>query len=434
VLAEVGTDTELGHTGLFFGRGSGRAVARELSDGSPWAKGLWVVAVLIGLVDAYRWHQGGGVFAYDTQHVWQAAHALLHGRASWNQFVYPPGCLLFAFPLAVLPSKVAKLVVYAVQFVGIAYTFWAMTRMIRIPLGSVRIAGLAVLLALTGQLGVAAHFENFTLLLVPLAAAFFLAVDRPRPMAAAVILGVSLTVKPLLAPLLLVLLVARRWRETAVAVLIPVVLSAITMVIVVAVNADPSGFVHEVEHTFSANNGRPWNTSLSAMAGYLHAPSALAAAARALVVVVSLLACWRIWKRPQPHAGDQAVWLTAPLFAILILCFSFAWGYYALLLLPLGFVALEQDRAADWVVRVGVFLALAPPLLVYTLPGYPDSYFQDGFSGTGIFGLGILINGATVVGILVALAGTVVHSYQADRLPSHARSAQPLPVPEPRPA
>ncbi|HXZ61821.1 MAG TPA: glycosyltransferase family 87 protein [Acidimicrobiales bacterium] len=419
---EAAEGGELRDTRLFFGRGSGRAVALELRNGSSWAKGLWFVAVLIGLLDAYRWHGGAGVFAYDAQHVWEAAHAILHGRASWNQFVYPPGCLLFAFPLAALPFKVAKLVVYAVGFLGVAYTFWALTRMIRIPLGSVRIAWSAVLLALSGQLGVAAHFENFTLLLVPLAAAFFLAVDRERPMAAGVILGVSLTVKPLLVPLLLVLLLARRWSATAVAVLIPVVLSALTMVIVVVVNADPSGFLHEVEHTFSANSGRPWNTSLSAMAGYLHAPDALADVVRTLMVGVSLFTCWRIWKRPVGRAGEQAVWLTAPLFSILILCFSFAWGYYALLLLPLGFVSLRQDRTADWIVRVGVFLALAPPLLVYTLPGYPDLYFQDGFSGNGILGLGVLINGATVVGVLVALAATVVHSYQGDRLPSHAAS------------
>ena len=106
-------------------------------------------------------------------------------------------------------------------------------------------------------------------------------------------------------------------------------------------------------------------------------------------------------------AGDQAVWLTAPLFVILILCFSFAWAYYGLLLLPLAFVSLRQDRAADWLVRVGVFLALAPPLLVYTLPGYPDIYYQNGYLATGIFGLGTLINGASVVGLLVVLAGTL---------------------------
>ena len=65
-------------------------------------------------------------------------------------------------------------------------------------------------------------------------------------MAAAVILGISLTVKPLLAPLLLPLLLARRWRETAVAVLIPAALSALTLLIVVGVGADPSKFWNEV--------------------------------------------------------------------------------------------------------------------------------------------------------------------------------------------
>lgn len=395
------------------GRGSGGVIRRELSEASPWAKGIWAATLVIGLVDAYRWHYGG-LFGYDFVPIWQAAHALMHGHTAWSRFVYPPGCLLVALPLAVLPFRMSEVIVYAVQIAGIAYLFWAMTRLIRVPLGSVRVAWFALFLAAAGQLGIAAHYENFTLLLVPLAAAFFLAVDRERPMAAAIVLGISLTIKPLLVPLLIVLVVARRWRETAVAVIIPVVLSAITIVMVIAMNANPSGFFHEVAHTFSADYAKPWNISLSAMAGYLHVPGGIAAVVRALVIVASLFACWRIWKNPGRRAGEQAVWLTAPLFAILILCFSFAWAYYGLLLLPLGFVALRKDGVADWVVRAGVFLALAPPLLVYTLPGYPGSYYPA--NGNGIFGLGILINGASAIGVLVVLAGTLVHASRVDRV------------------
>jgi arabinofuranan 3-O-arabinosyltransferase len=400
--------SETSDVAILPGAGSEREILRQFTDASGLAKALWAGAVVVGLVDAYRWHHGAG-FAYDSQHVWQAAHAILHGTSSWNQFVYPPGCLLIAFPLAALPFHVTELILYAVQIVGIAYVFWAMSRLIRIPLGSVRIATAALLLAVTGQLGIAAHYENFTLLLIPLAAAFYLAIDRDRPMAAAVVLGISLTLKPLLVPLLLVLLLARRFRETAVAVLIPVALSAVTMVIVAAVNANASGFIHEVGHTFSSNSGRPWNMSLSAMGGYLHVPNGLTILVRILVIAVSLFACWRIWKRPCKDPGEQAMWLTAPLFVILILCFSFAWGYYALLLVPLGFVSLTRDRIADWAVRIGVFLALAPPILVYTIPGYPNRYYHE--VGNGIFGLGIVLNGATVAGVLIALAGMLLHTY-----------------------
>jgi len=416
-------------TALFPGPRSGSGLWREFVDASPWAKGLWAIAVLVGLVDAVRWHHGVG-FAYDSLPVWQSAHAILHGGASWDRFVYLPGCLLVAFPLAVLPFQVTEFILYALQIVGIAYVFWAMTRMINIPLGSVRIAWAALLLALTGQLGIVAHYENFTLLIIPFAAAFFLAIERDRPMAAAVVLGISLTVKPLLAPLLLVLLLSRKWRETAVAVLIPVVLSAITLLLVVAVNADPSRFVHEVTNTFSADTGRPWNISLGAMAGYLHVSNALGDVARAIVVVVSLFACWRVWKAPRSDAGEQAVWLTAPLFVILILCFSFAWGYYCLLLVPLGFVALKRDRAADWVVRVGVFLALAPPLLVYTIPGYPNSYYNE--VTNKIHHAGILLNGVSVVGVLLALLGTLMHAYWIDDAAPHAPAD--VPASEPRTA
>jgi arabinofuranan 3-O-arabinosyltransferase len=415
-IEKTGLDAEHGGAQplLAFGSDSGLSGTQRRSQ---WALVLWPVAAVIGLVDAWRWHKGVA-FGYDTQHVWQAAHAVLHGGSSWNQFVYPPGCLLFAFPLAALPFRVTKVIIYLLQIVSIAYLFWAMTRFIRLPLTCARVAWFAVLLALTGQLGIAAHYENFTLLLIPLAAGFFLALDRDRPLAAAVVLGISLTIKPLLAPLVLVLLLRRRWRETGVAVLIPVVLSVIALVVVVAVHADFSGFVHEVEHTFSTNASRPWNTSLSAMAKYLHLPSGLGLLARIAVVVVSLFACWRIWAQTQLRTAEQTVWFSAPLFVILILCFSFAWGYYSLLLLPLGFVALLRDRPADWVVRLGVFLALAPPILVYTIPGYPSRYYAP--NNFTIFHLGILLNGVSVFGVLLTLVGIVLHTYDDDEVTAHA--------------
>jgi len=412
VSAKVEAENEPAGGARLIGPRTVSTIIREVSEGSPWTKCLWALAIVIGIVDAYRWHHGAG-FGFDTQHVWQAGHAILHGGSSWNQFVYPPGCLLLTFPLAALPFKGTEVIIYALQLLGIAYTFWAMTRLTKVSLGSARVAWLAVLLTLTGQLGIAAHYENFTLLLVPLAAAFFLAIGRDRPMAAAVILGLSLTIKPLLIPLLLVLLLARRFRETAVAVLIPVGLSAIAVVIIAALNANLSGFVHEVGHTFSGNSSIPWNMTLSAMGKHLHVPVGLSILARVLVVAVSLFANFRIWQRPRRDAGEQAVWLTAPLFVIIILCFSFAWAYYALLLVPLGFISLKQDRVADWIIRAGVFLALAPPILVYTIPGYPGRYYHA--TGNGIFHLGILLNGATVVGVLLTLIGLVLHASQGEQ-------------------
>ena len=168
--------------------------------------------------------------------------------------------------------------------------------------------------------------------------------------------------------------------------------------------------MREVRDTFSADNGRPWNISLSAMASYLHASSAVGDLARVLVVVAALVITWKIWSRPQSEPGTHAIWLTAPLFVILILCFSFAWGYYTLLLLPLGFAALTDDRLSSWVTRIGVVLAIIPPILVYTVPGYPERYYNETIDT--IFHLGIVLNGASVVGVLLALAGTALYAWQ----------------------
>jgi hypothetical protein len=78
----------------------------------------------------------------------------------------------------------------------------------------------------------------------------------------------------------------------------------------------------------------------------------------------------------------------------LFLCFTFAWAYYALLLLPLVIVTLPSDRWGTWLVRGGLGMALALPVLVDTVSPYPGPHAQDGVAA---------------LGLIVVLVGTVVH-------------------------
>lgn len=65
-------------------------------------------------------------------------------------------------------------------------------------------------------------------------------------------------------------------------------------------------------------------------------------------------------------------------------------------------------------VRLGIFLALAPPILVYTIPGYPSRYYAP--NNFTIFHLGILLNGVSVFGVVVTLVGIVLYAYDDDQV------------------
>jgi arabinofuranan 3-O-arabinosyltransferase len=367
----------------------------ELRQASLGAKVLWVVAAVVGVVDAYAYLRRG-IFGLDFEPAWAAAQAILHGHTHWNAFVYLPGCLVFVFPVAVLPLRDARLIMFALQAVGLAYSFWAMTRMVKLSIGSARVAGLALAVALAGQVGVAANYENLTLLLLPFAVAFFVAVDRERFLVAAVVVGISITIKPLLIMLLVVLLVRRLWRETVVALVIPVVLTAV----VFALTRRPAQFVHEVANTFAShNNVSPVNISLRGVLTYAHTPGLVEIAIRLVVALVSLGVALLVYRRPVESPGVQAIWLTTPLTVGLFLCFSFSWAYYAVLLLPLVFVVLQTREQASWLVLPGVAAALLFPVLVDTLPNYPSTYVSDWIAS---------------VGLLLVLGGVLLHARDTD--------------------
>jgi Glycosyltransferase family 87 len=350
-------------------------VCGELRSADTVATVLWCLAVLIGVIDLYQYHHLP-VFGVDFASAWGAAHALLHHHTKWGGFVYLPGCLIFVFPLAAIPLRMARLVIYAVQFAGLGYSFWAITRITHRSLGSRSVAGLACVLVVAGQIGVVSYYENFTLLLVPLAAAFYLAIDRGHSVWAAVVLGISITIKPLLLPLFVVFVLHRKWRSTAVAVLIPFVLTCIAFVIV-AFSGSPSQFFHEVFAIFGSDARFPINMSISGMGSILSLPTWLVVIFRVAAGLICVGMCRRMWLRPIGGPGEQAIWLTAPLLIGMILCFTFAWAYYAVLFVPLVLVTLDRRDLGGRLIQFGVVLALLFPLLIAFTSGYPSAHPSD---------------------------------------------------------
>jgi arabinofuranan 3-O-arabinosyltransferase len=383
----------------------------EIQHADALARTTWILFVPIAMFDLYQYYRRG-IFGLDFANVWAAGHALLHHRTKWSDFVYLPGSLIFVFPLAALSLRLARLVIYVAQFLGLGYAFWAITRITRQSLGSRRVAGFAVVLAVSGQVGIASNYENFTLLLVPLAAAFFLAVDRGHPTAAAIALGVSLTIKPFLLPLLLVLALHRLWRCVAVAVLIPTVLTALAF-LVITISGSPATFLHEVIATFGSNNVAPVNMSISGVGHILSFPAPAVSIVRVATGLVCVDACRRMWSRPFGGPGERVIWLTAPLLVGMILCFTFAWAYYAVLFIPLTFLTLERKDWAGRLIQVGVFLALFFPILPDLINGYPRTHPSDYLA---------------LLGLLVLLAGLEGISIEPHAVPSGPSIQNDIPI------
>lgn len=240
-----------------------------------------------------------------------AAEALLAGRSVFTDptFVYPPTAALILLPTA-LGSPEAGFAAWVVA--GAAALLTAAYLLAREAPRPYRphVFAAATLGLLGGVLAARSLFlGNLSELLAPVAVGVLLSFHRGRWLLGCALLAASLLVKPMLAPLVLVPLLHRRWRALLLTMLPGGALLLISMLLV------PGGrdFPRIVRYCLTGTNlhgdNAVNNLSLRGLVEGRHAPHALgvAAAVLALIAVVVVVALRLRAGRPSP------VWLGAVL-------------------------------------------------------------------------------------------------------------------------
>jgi arabinofuranan 3-O-arabinosyltransferase len=176
-------------------------------------------------------------------------------------------------------------------------------------------------------------FGNVNGIVVLTEAAFLYLASRGRWQAAGVVLGLSLTLKPLLLLLLLIPVLWRQWRALALAIAIPAGLTAIFLPFLVHGEALVSGVLPYLLHG-QADQSSLYNTTLVGLGPVLRLDDVgvgilrLAAAGLALATVVVRVA---------GKTDDQLklAEVAGLIVLVTLLCSSFGWATYGCLLLPL---------------------------------------------------------------------------------------------------
>ncbi|WP_369211705.1 glycosyltransferase family 87 protein, partial [Streptomyces flavofungini] len=178
----------------------------------------------------------------DNAIVVRAAEAWLHGRSPYadRHFLYLPGAVLAAVPQALLPTAVARFAVPAGVTAGLVAGWVCALRLYGIPprsrFAAYGLLGLALGFAPFGHLVELGNWTVASAAALPLA---LLLASRGRWTAAGLVIGAAVAVKPLLVPVVLLFVFARRWRGLAAAVLLPVALSLGAALVL----PDPAGFL-----------------------------------------------------------------------------------------------------------------------------------------------------------------------------------------------
>ncbi|MFD6434075.1 glycosyltransferase family 87 protein [Streptomyces venezuelae] len=333
-----------------------------------WVLGVVLVAavVRVGLASP----QGG----MDNAIVVRAAEAWLDGRSPYadRHFLYLPGAVLAAVPQALLPADVVRFLVPAGVTAGLVGGWVCALRIHGVPLRSrfavYGLLGLALGFAPFGHLVQLGNWTAGSALALPCA---LLLVCRGRWIAAGLVIGAAVAVKPLLAPVVLLFVFARRWRALGAAVGVPALVSAVAALAM----PDPAGFFTRTlpfllrgEDTFV----RLYEASPAAVLTRLGVPESAATLLAGGAAAAGVWCAWRRWGR----GGEQDASARVVECAVMLMLSAFlvsrpSYDHYLLAVLPLLLAgALVPGSAAR---RPWFWVALVPQV-----PGFSWPWLEPG--------------------------------------------------------
>ncbi|WP_063803563.1 glycosyltransferase 87 family protein [Streptomyces silvensis] len=342
-----------------------------------WAV-LGVVLGAAALRIAYRVPDGG----MDNAIVVRAAEAWLDGRSPYadRHFLYLPGAVLAAVPQAVFPDAARVLV--PVGVVAALVGGWGC---------ALRVHGVALRsrFAVFGLLGLVLGFAPFvhlvelgnwtvaSALALPLA---LLCCCRGRWVAAGAVVGAAIAVKPLLVPVLLLFVLARRWRALVVAVAVPVAVSVLAALVL----PDPGAFFTRTLPFLLRGDDRfvrLYEASPAAVLPRLGVPGAVASLVSVVGAGVGVWCAWLRWRAGGSAAG-RVVEASVALMLAAFLVSRPSYDHYLLVVLPL--LVAGGLRVEGSVVRVPWFwVALVPQVPGFVWAGVealPQRAFKDAFT------------------------------------------------------
>lgn len=324
----------------------------------------WPVAVVV-IVHRLAVLARTGSVTDDFTTVWSATRRFVERVPVYNEvyhhvnphYLYNPGATMLLSPLGLIPSVDAArpwfILANAVAVIAaLAWLTLLSGRSLRSPVFPAALALGFTTEAVTNTL----VFSNINGLLLLALVAFIASVMSGKQIAAGVILGLAITVKPMFAPLLVLPLMRREWRALLAGVIVPVALNAVAW----PLTPGAGDYVTKLMPYLGQTRDYA-NSSLAGFAVYFGMPEALHTVlfvffGAAVAVAVIGLARWRY--------SDPWLWITVTsgvLLAGVCLLSSLGQAYYSMMLFPALFTVLHRaspmHTPAAW---LGAVVCLSP--------------------------------------------------------------------------
>ncbi|MDH6131456.1 arabinofuranan 3-O-arabinosyltransferase [Kitasatospora sp. MAA4] len=340
-----------------------------IPDLGPWLRARAPLPLLVAVlpmlwITVVNAHLTGGWNAVDDQFIVKAAQTFRDGGAPYadKRFLYFPSAVLVALPQSYLSGPELKWVAPIMTVALVVGGWLCALRLFRVPLLS-RLSALGILLLCflvpfrnVVQLG---NWTAYSALALP--AALLLA-HRSRWVWAGLVIGLAIATKPMLVPVAVLFLIARRPIAFLVSAAVPLAAS-----LAAAAMMPQPGLFFTKTLPFLLHGqdvyARPFDASLGTLLPRLGVPHAVALGLAGILAVALVAGAWRRWRL----GGDEALRLTetaAMLMLAALIASRPSFDHYLLVVLPMLTASLVRPGSAarSW----WIWVALVPKLAGFT--------------------------------------------------------------------
>ena len=248
-------------------------------------------------------------------------------------YLYPPGGTLLLAPFGYLPVTAARYWFITFNTLAIVVAAYLLLRLFDYALTSVAAPALLLAMFCTESVTNTLVFTNVNGCILLCEVLFFRWLLDGRvghEWLAGVAIGLTLVIKPSLAPLLLLPLVNRQWRALVTAIAVPAAFNAVGWVLV----SDPGDFVRRtVPYIFSVRDY--FNSSIQGNGVYYGLPGWLILALRLGFLALAVGSLWLLYR--YYRARDPFLWMLTSSGVLLIGTFlvtALGQAYYSMMLFP----------------------------------------------------------------------------------------------------
>jgi arabinofuranan 3-O-arabinosyltransferase len=352
---------------------------------------LWPLAVMTVLNRVFI-KAVNGFITDDFKPVYNASLAFLNHHPVYTanydlvdpHYLYPPSGTLLIAPLALIDPEKSRWCFILLNAAAIILAWYLLLKLFKFTLSSM--AAPILLLAMFSSETVinTLVFTNVNGCVLVAEVAFLMLLLARRDLWAGAILGLSIAVKPTLAPLVLIAAARGQWKVFYTAIGVPLTLTAIAW----PLSADPDKFFTRTAR-YLADPRDYFNSAIVGNAAYYGLPLWLSWGIRILMGALVLISLWLLYRY---YRDDELFFVTTAsgvLMTAEFLLNSLGQMYYSMMLFPLLMsVVLRNSVMRNWPAWLAVF-----GFMSY------DKWLSDRWQGVGrnleylriTFGWGLLL-------------------------------------------